>query len=101
MSDTTILTLGGTICTALIGAIATLWRDQVQSKKNGEQREARAEERYLRCEERHNETRTDLLRVTEEVGQLKGTIHLASELGPKLDRLAERLENQTPPDRPA
>lgn len=81
MSESTILTIGGTVCTALIGAIATLWKDHVRSK-------AKSEERYLQCEERHNKTQIELLHVTEEVGELKGSIHLAREIGPKLEALS-------------
>jgi len=84
MDNTLLLTVGGTICTTLVAAVGALWKDHRDSKK-------RSEENHLRCEEQHQSTRSELLTVTREVGELKGKVHIAQEIGTKLDELKDAV----------
>lgn len=81
----------------LIVAVGALWKDLVASKKKNE-------ERYLQCENKHNKTQEELLHVTKEVGELKGSTDLArkvitrldglSEIGVKIDDLKKAIEDK-------
>lgn len=83
-----LLTVGGAVCTTLVAAVGSLWKDHRDSKK-------RSEENHLRCEEQHHSTRAELLNVTREVGELKGKVHIAQEIGSKLDELKDAVINNT------
>ena len=82
--DPTLLTIGGGICTALVGAVGVLWKEHRASK-------ALSEERHQKCEDQHTETRGDLLNVTREVGELKGRVGVAEQLEPTLKGIQKEL----------
>jgi hypothetical protein len=65
---------------ALVGAIGTLWRIVIR----------RAHE----CEKKHEKTQGELLVVTKEVGELKGRVQIAEQIGPKLDSIQAAIESK-------
>ena len=75
MSDEMLYTLG----TALVGAIAILWRVVIKRAND--------------CERKHEKTSGDLLIVTKEVGELKGKISIAESLSPKLDEIHQEIRD--------
>lgn len=82
--DPTLLTIGGAVCTTLVGAIGVLWKEHRTSK-------SLSEKRHQQCEDQHATTRGDLLQVTREVGELKGRVGLAEELQPTLREMQKDL----------
>tara|TARA_R110000803_G_scaffold19510_5_gene50990 strand:+ start:572 stop:889 length:318 start_codon:yes stop_codon:yes gene_type:complete len=69
MNDHLLTAIGG----SLVAAIVALWRMQVK--------------RADKCDKDHDTARAGLLKVTEEVGELKGKAIIAIELTPKIDTL--------------
>jgi hypothetical protein len=66
-----------TLVTALVGAVTVLWRIVIKRAND--------------CEAKHEKTSGELLQVTKEVGELKGRIHLAEKIVPKLDSIHEKI----------
>lgn len=63
--------------TGLTGAVAALWKRQVnQSDK---------------LEKKHDQAINNIASLSREVGELKGRIHLAEKISPKIDELAEQV----------
>lgn len=58
---------------ALVGAIGTLWRIVIKRAND--------------CEAKHEKTQGELLVVTKEVGELKGRVQIAEQIGPKLEAI--------------
>ena len=74
------------IGTGLVAAVATLWRIVIKRAND--------------CERKHENTQKDLLRVTGEVGELKGRISIAEQIGPKLDEIHKALrEDKSNPEK--
>ena len=74
------------IGTGLVAAVATLWRIVIKRAND--------------CERKHESTQKDLLRVTGEVGELKGRISIAEQIGPKLDEIHKALrEDKSSPEK--
>lgn len=65
------------IGTGLVAAVATLWRIVIKRAND--------------CERKHESTQSKLLEVTGEVGELKGRISIAEQIGPKLDEIHKVL----------
>ena len=68
-----------TLGTALVGAIAILWRVVIKRAND--------------CERKHEKTSGDLLIVTKEVGELKGKISIAESLSPKLEQIHREIRD--------
>ena len=77
MDSSSIVPIMAAATTGLTGAVAALWKHQVnQSDK---------------IEKRHYEALDHINKLSSEVGELRGRIHIAEELTPKIDALAEQV----------
>lgn len=77
MDSSSIVPIMAAATTGLTGAVAALWKHQVnQSNK---------------IEKRHYEALDHINKLSSEVGELRGRIHIAEELNPKIDALAEQV----------
>jgi hypothetical protein len=63
---------------ALVTAIGVLWRIVIKRAND--------------CEQKHEKTQGELLVVTKEVGELKGRVHIAEQIGPKLDEIRNAIK---------
>lgn len=77
MDTTTFLTITGAVGAAGASAIIALWKVVINAHKD--------------CERKHENTQSELLNVTREVGELKGKVHIAKEIGDKLDELKDAV----------
>lgn len=66
---------------SLVGAVATLWRIVIK--------------RATECERKHESTQNQLLGVTEELGELKGRVSIAEQIGPKLDAIHKAIREES------
>lgn len=101
-ADGTLLSMAGVIGTALVTAIVALWNDLQKSKKASdlkyeetqkyyELKSNESEMRYNHLESKNEKTEIQLLKVTEDIGELKGRVHFAEELSAKIDKLTEAI----------
>lgn len=77
MSDEILYALG----TALVGAITILWRVVIKRAND--------------CEAKHEKTTGELMNMKEEVGELRGKVDLARQIGPKIDKLTYLVAAKT------
>jgi len=68
--------------TALIGAIATLWRIVIKRAND--------------CEQKHEKTTGELMNMKEEVGELKGRVQIAEQIVPKLNAIHLAVSHREP-----
>lgn len=72
------LTIGTGVITVLCAAVGTLWKYVM----------AKAE----KCERKHEDTQCELLKVTKEVGELKGKVDLAVQVSPRMRKIEDIAE---------
>ena len=79
-----VLAVGGAVCTALVAAIGTLWRIHV---KANERLEARAED----CERKHEAAGERIVVLTSSVAALEARRDVADELAEPLQKLGDGM----------
>ena len=76
MDSSSIVPIMAAATTGLTGAVAALWKHQVKQSD--------------KIEKKHDQAIGNIADLSREVGELKGRIHLAEKISPKIDELAEQ-----------
>jgi FtsZ-binding cell division protein ZapB len=77
MDNSSIVPIMAAATTGLTGAVAALWKHQVKQSD--------------KIEKKHDQAINNIADLSREVGELKGRIHLAEKISPKIDELAEQV----------
>ena len=77
MDSSSIVPIMAAATTGLTGAVAALWKHQVKQSE--------------KIEKKHAQAINNIADLSREVGELKGRIHLAEKISPKIDELAEQV----------
>ncbi|MGJ8677235.1 MAG: hypothetical protein ACSHX0_06940 [Akkermansiaceae bacterium] len=86
MPEDAIWIFGGIVLTALVSVVGVLWKIVLKSKDDSEKSKIKLEAKYEDSQEEHKV-------ILKEVGELKGRIHFAEELSPKITNI-EALTRQ-------
>ena len=77
MDSSSIVPIMAAATTGLTGAVAALWKHHIKQSD--------------KIEKRHYEALDKITQLNSEVGELRGRVHVAEQITPKIDALAEQV----------